>query len=64
MTAASVIAIFINPVSFYVVESLARRKASLSQSAIQNDELPGLALQPHAHHLPVAIAHSRGEGGL
>jgi HAE1 family hydrophobic/amphiphilic exporter-1 len=64
MTAASVIAIFIIPVSFYVVESLARRKASLSQSAIQNDELPGLALQPHAHHLPVAIAHSRGEGGL
>ncbi len=63
MTAATLIGIFLIPVSFYVVESLSRRKTTPLRPARQEYEPLELAPQPHMHPSPVATTHSRIEGG-
>jgi HAE1 family hydrophobic/amphiphilic exporter-1 len=63
MTAASLIGIFLIPVSFYVVETLTRRKTSLLRPARQEYEPLELGPQPDMHQTSVATVHSRIEGG-
>ena len=63
MTAASLIGIFLIPVSFYVVESLTRRKTSPLRPAPQEYEPLELGPQPDIHQTSVATVHSRIEGG-
>jgi len=63
MTAASLIGIFLIPVSFYVVESLTRRKTSPLRPAPEEYEPLELGPQPDMHQTSVATVHSRIEGG-
>ncbi len=63
MTAATLIGIFLIPVSFYVVESLTGKKTSPLRSVAQDYEPLGLNPQPHVHPSPMATTHSRIEGG-
>ena len=63
MTAASLIGIFLIPVSFYVVESLTRRKTSPLPPTPHEFGPLGLGPQPHVHPSPVATTHGRIEGG-
>jgi HAE1 family hydrophobic/amphiphilic exporter-1 len=63
MTAATLIGIFLIPVSFYVVESLTGRKTSPLRPVVQNYEPLVLSPQPHVHPSQVAATHSGIEGG-